>query len=277
MACEAFSIDEEDLKSYKNDKTTPPFLGLTFPVEAFGRVMLDVPMRHPLAILDLNPNPKVDPPREPLPQDDLQFILRLLLNAARHMHSRGIQHGDLNSTSVLAANVGTERNPIWRPRIIDWGKARFRETDDDFTPPKSKSCSSYVPMGRRQHDLWCVFIMGYELLTGKNAALEVNAEDSSRRMPTFPLFRDEWDEDTIFVFKWGFHPKHEIRVLSGVLLTWTWFGGKKSVPVPPPLPEEGETTDTDGDDNGRGEEKAISLVRHRLVGEVGPVDKVDLS
>jgi len=53
-------------------------------------------------------------------------------------------------------------------------------------------------------------MMGYQLLTGKNAALEVNAEDSSGRMPTFPPFPGEWDEDTIIVFKWGFHPKHEI-------------------------------------------------------------------
>jgi len=91
--------------------------------------MLDVPIKWGLAILDLNPNPKVYPPREPLPQDDVQFILCLLLNAVQHMHSHSIHHSDLKSTNVLAAYVGTERNSIWRPRIIEWGKAKFHETD----------------------------------------------------------------------------------------------------------------------------------------------------
>jgi len=105
--------------------------------------------------------------RDPYPQSDARRILRMVLSAVSHMHSKNVVHRDLKYENVMFVSSYPES----QVRIIDFGSSKlFRP--NDYLQTVVGSIPYMAPQvfnGKytAQADLWSVGVLAYMLLSSQ--------------------------------------------------------------------------------------------------------------
>lgn len=110
---------------------------------------------------------EIYPAGSSIEKEELERILRRLLQALDLLHSKGIIHRDIKAENIMMSATG-------EPVLIDFGAARPALPDGTATqistpgyaPPEQTSKANYDKHPKRQHDLYALGATCYRLITG---------------------------------------------------------------------------------------------------------------
>lgn len=130
-----------------------------------------------------------------LPESHVSFILKQLVQALNHCHSRGIYHLDVKPENILV-------NSNLKIKMIDFAFA-VRQVDDSKIKKFCGTPSYMAPeIHRKEHyqpakaDVWALGVITYRLFTGKAPFKGKQPGDVLKEIEQFNIDRKMLDEGT---------------------------------------------------------------------------------